>query len=327
MKKFQNKLAYKQYSSMKHYNYTIIIPHHNIPSLLKRCLASIPIYEDIQTIVVDDNSDIKYRTEMQQLEQDFPYVHFHYLKENGGAGKARNIGLQLAKGKYIIFADSDDYFNYCFTQVLLDYTDSNYDIIYFNANSTDTETYKTTWRSLHLNRMIELYKRNPSKAFFKLKYNFGEPWCKMVKKEIILKNQITFDETNIHNDTKYSYLVGFYCKSAHIDERAIYCVTDRIGSVSKRVSADRLIARTMVFSTANSFYRRNNIKFFDERAIRPLIYFILHKQISNANKCCKILLNSGMTKIEILIKIILYPILITPIIALKINKILLNKFI
>ena len=38
-------------------NYSIIIPHKNIPNLLQRCLDSIPNREDVQIIVVDDNSD------------------------------------------------------------------------------------------------------------------------------------------------------------------------------------------------------------------------------------------------------------------------------
>ena len=38
-------------------NYSIIIPHKNIPQLLQRCLDSIPVRDDVQVIVVDDNSD------------------------------------------------------------------------------------------------------------------------------------------------------------------------------------------------------------------------------------------------------------------------------
>lgn len=310
---------------MEKYNYTIIIPHHNLPTLLERCLSSIPVRKDTQIIVVDDKSDIQYKSELLQLEQNFPQVQFFYLETNGGGGKARNIGLQLAKGKYILFADSDDYFNYCFNQVLSEYENADYDIIYFDANSTDTDTYQVTWRNMHLHKMIDLYKKNPSKALFNLKYKFGEPWCKMVKKEVIKKNKITFDETNIHNDTKYSYSVGFYSKTAHIDERAIYCVTDRIGSVSKRVSIDRQITRAKIFSTANSFYKQNHIKLFDERAIRPLIYFLIHRQTTNSKKCIQILLKSGMTRIELLTKVILYPILIAPTIISKIIKYTLQK--
>lgn len=42
---------------MSNINYSIIIPHKNIPQLLQRCLDSIPIRDDVQVIVVDDNSD------------------------------------------------------------------------------------------------------------------------------------------------------------------------------------------------------------------------------------------------------------------------------
>jgi glycosyltransferase involved in cell wall biosynthesis len=44
---------------MNEINYTIIIPHKNIPDLLKRCLDSIPEQDDRQVIVVDDNSNIE----------------------------------------------------------------------------------------------------------------------------------------------------------------------------------------------------------------------------------------------------------------------------
>ena len=39
-------------------NYSVIIPHKNIPKLLQRCLDSIPVRDDLQVIVVDDNSDL-----------------------------------------------------------------------------------------------------------------------------------------------------------------------------------------------------------------------------------------------------------------------------
>lgn len=310
---------------MEQYIYTIIIPHHNLPTLLRRCLHSIPNRKDLQTIVVDDNSDTKYKQEIQLLEKEFPQIYFHYLEKNGGGGKARNSGLQLAKGKYILFADSDDFFNYCLDSVFSDYVNSDFDIIFFDANSVDTDTYKPTWRCLHLNKMIMMYKKNPSKALFDLKYKFGEPWCKMVKRNLIQTNNISFDETPIHNDTKYSYLVGYYGKQIHVDNRAIYCVTDRKNSVSKNISIDRLLIRASIFSTANAFFKKNEIHIFDERAIRPLIHFLLNRQIINVKRCNDILKKSGMSEIDIITKVIIYPFLILPTIILKAQKHLLDK--
>ena len=80
------------------FNYTIIIPHHNLPHLLYRCLSSIPNRNDIQTIVIDDKSDEQYIQDLKEIESQFVNVSFYYLSECSGAGKARNIGLKKALG-------------------------------------------------------------------------------------------------------------------------------------------------------------------------------------------------------------------------------------
>ena len=99
-------------------NYTFIIPTRNIPLLLNRCLNSIPLRNDIQIIVVDDNSDPKI------VNQDnFPFknrknVEVIFNKYSKGAGYARNLGLQLAKGKWLLFPDADDFYVDGFIDIL-----------------------------------------------------------------------------------------------------------------------------------------------------------------------------------------------------------------
>ena len=290
-----------------HNDYSIIIPHHNIPHLLRRCLASIPHREDTQIIVVDDKSDDAYLSELQKIGQDYPWVQFIYLPEGHGAGKARNVGLEHAKGTYVFFADADDFFNYCIGQVLDDYADSTYDAVFFDANSVDTDIYTTTYRCLHLNEIIRKFDRNLAKSIFELKYTFGEPWCKMVKREVIEKNNIRFSETVIHNDTRYSYLIGFYSENIHVDKRAIYCVTDRIDSVSKCISKDRLLTRTAVFTEANQFFKKHKINRFDERSLRPLINFVIKGDIPHAKQCIHIMKRKGMTTNSIVFHCLFFP--------------------
>ena len=89
-------------------NFSIIIPHHNTPELLKACVDSIPIRDDLQIIIVDDNSD-KSVVDFN----NFPGVACKNLEvvlsqKGRGAGWARNEGLKYAQGKWILFADSDD---------------------------------------------------------------------------------------------------------------------------------------------------------------------------------------------------------------------------
>lgn len=84
-------------------NYSVIISHKDIPELLQRCLNSIPQREDIEVIIIDDGS----KAVPVLTREDAELVA---LSENGGAGHARNIGLQHAKGNWVLFIDADDFF-------------------------------------------------------------------------------------------------------------------------------------------------------------------------------------------------------------------------
>lgn len=240
------------------------------------------------------------------MEKDFDYVDFVYLRTVGGGGKARNEGLKKAKGDYVIFADADDYFNYCIYQILEEYANTFYDLVFFNANSVDTNTYLGATRCCNLNRLIADYGKNPSKAIFNLKYLFGEPWCKMIKHEIIVNNDIRFSETKIHNDTKFSYLVGHYSSNIFVDDRALYCVTERKNSVSRNPSTEALLTRTEVFSEATMFYRRNGIKMFGLFTFNALFKFLIRGDVANSKRCIKIMKSKGMSNGLITYGFILY---------------------
>ncbi|MBD5132456.1 MAG: glycosyltransferase family 2 protein [Clostridiales bacterium] len=261
------------------YTYTIIIPHYNIPHLLERLLRSIPKRTDLQVIVVDDCSprDAKYK--LDALKDNFPVVEFYTTEKNGGGGKARNIGMKYAKGRYLIFSDADDYFTSEFSDILEDYSGSdNYDIIFFNAKSVDSITYQPKARANHLDELIKLSERDLEKGKIALKYLFGEPWCKIIKREIVIKNKIFFDEIPIHNDTFYSYMVGYYAKDIRIDSRIGYVITERSASVSKQLSEEKLIIREKVFSRKNQFLKRNYIPVLD-----PLMFLPLSDAIKKRN--------------------------------------------
>ena len=121
-------------------NYSIIIPHKNIPDLLQICLDSIPERDDIEIIVVDDNSDeeIISKSDFPGLERSDCKVIF--TKEGKGAGYARNVGLDNANGKWILFADADDYFVDDFLIILDKYSILEFDTIYFKLKSINITT-------------------------------------------------------------------------------------------------------------------------------------------------------------------------------------------
>lgn len=271
------------------YQYSIIIPHYNTPILLNRLLSSIPKRKDLEIIVVDDCSSKQYQNPLKDLKAVYYWVTFLSTDQNGGGGKARNLGIEKSKGKYIIFADADDFFTEGFTEILSTYTCENIaDIIFFNGTSTDSNTGIKTNRADHLNYFIKLSKLNRKKGELYLKYLFGEPWCRIVKKEFINKYKLKFEELPIHNDTLFAYLSSFYAHYINIDDRIGYCVTDREESVSKIFSIPKLIIREEVFAKKNMFLKANGINVIDPIVFNPFTNAIRRRNLSLLIKLIKI---------------------------------------
>ena len=274
-------------------NYTIIIPHHNIPELLDRCLSSIPRRDDVQIIVVDDCSRKELLPAIHEVEKKFPGVVFVYDKKGGGGGHARNVGLTYAQGKYIMFADADDFFNDCFNAILDDFIGAEEDLIFFKGNSVDTDSYAPAHRADHLNEFVDAHLRGEDINGNLLRYKFGEPWARMVKTSVIFDNDIRFDETKIHNDTTYAYLVGYYGKTFSVDTRPLYCVTVRSGSVSVRTDDSRIKTRVSVFARAEQFYKTHNIPMEVTEHYVQLARLLAHGKFALYSECCKIIVECG----------------------------------
>ncbi len=146
---------------MNDFKYSIIIPHKNTPSLLTRCVTSIPQRDDLQIVIIDDNSNpnIVDFNNFPITNNDYTIVIFDKL--GGGSGRARNIGMNKATGEKFIFADADDFFTYCFNEVLDEYKDDMSDIVYFNASSCDSTTYTDApYRGQERKNLFEGYKKN-----------------------------------------------------------------------------------------------------------------------------------------------------------------------
>ena len=251
-------------------NFTVIIPHKNVPLLLERLINSIPIRNDLEIIVVDDGSDEDVVKLVNHKIGNRGDISIIFNKESRGAGYARNCAIPLAKGKWILFADSDDFFNESFGDFLREYVDSDADAIYFNANSVDSDTLEPSSRVDHLHKFIDEYKRNREHGELILRYLFTEPWCKMVKQELIQVNNILFEESRIRNDVRFSYLVGYYAKKIIVDYRQLYCVTTRKNSLSRDFTFQASMDEMKVYAGWKKFFIDHNIPLdvpkFDYRA-------------------------------------------------------------
>lgn len=89
---------------------SIVIPAHNVERYINRCIKSIlnQSYSNIEIIIVEDSSTDKTGAICDNYSINNSNIIVKHVK-NKSAGKSRNEGIELAKGKYIIFVDSDDY--------------------------------------------------------------------------------------------------------------------------------------------------------------------------------------------------------------------------
>lgn len=234
-------------------NYTIIIPHKDIPQLLQRCLASIPQREDLQIIVVDDNSD--------PTKVDFAHfpgldcfdVECYFTKEGKGGGYARNVGLKHARGKWLLFADADDFFHDNLLDSLDKWKDSERDIIYFGCDSVMSDTLEPT-----SSRIYDIRALSRENLFLP---DWYVPWGKMLRSDLINGHHILFDEVKYANDVMFSCLCEHYA-GENIDKcnSLIYCSTVRADSLVYCNEPDNLITRFRVLISVNKRIRRWNLK-------------------------------------------------------------------
>lgn len=208
---------------MEKYNYSIIIPHKNAPELLFRCVTSIPSREDIQIIVVDDNSDEGIVDWNRFTSDKSKNIELVLTKEGKGAGYARNVGLKHAKGKWILFADCDDYYYNGFLSVLDKYSQGDYEVVYYSYSIKvgDMDNTPKTY-----NELLSKLNESPNEDVEQLlKYGLRAPWNKIVRKTFIEKYKIHFEESINGNDLFYSYQVGYFSKKIGIELSPLYHYT------------------------------------------------------------------------------------------------------
>lgn len=211
-------------------NYSLIIPHHNCPELLDRLLNTIKYRDDSEIIVIDDNSD----PNIVNFD-DFPGtsrndVKVIFSKDKGrGAGHARNLGVAQANGKWLLFADSDDYYNTSNLEALKDkYMNvDDIDIVYLNAQMVDESG--NVVGNTYITNYIQNYLNNRFFSEKVLRYGVWEPWNRMVKRDVVISNNICFDEIPVGNDQMFSLKCSRYSKRISVETDVVYNYFKPIG--------------------------------------------------------------------------------------------------
>ncbi len=225
--------------------FSIILPIYNVEKYLEECIDSVlkQRFTDYELILVDDGSPDnsgKICDEYALKDNRIRVVH----KVNGGLSDARNVGLQHARGKYIIYIDSDDYvisddFLSCVYNSAIK-SDSDI-IIYKFQQFTDGETklspcaYSLTEAS-NIENTDDLLQNLVQKDAF-----YASAWTKSIKRDFLINSGVLFEKGLLGEDNEwYLHLLssGDYKISA-IDKPFI-AYRQRAGSISKTTKIKNL---------------------------------------------------------------------------------------
>ena len=91
---------------------TVIIPSYNVKEYIEECLESLKkqTFTDFEVLCVDDGSDDRTVDIIKEYAVSDPRFQYVGMDHCGKAGLMRNEGIKRAKGEYLLFMDSDDFF-------------------------------------------------------------------------------------------------------------------------------------------------------------------------------------------------------------------------
>ena len=195
-----------------------------------RCLGSIPVRDDIQVIVIDDcspNSN-NYLERYPQLTR--PYLEYYKTPIGGSAGRARNIGLDHARGKWVICMDADDLFVENMEEILEEAKDRTEDVLYYNYKTVLSEDITKQGHRGGYQKFFEEYKHR--KIDYKFRYGFDSMWGKIISNKMVQEYHIRCDETRCGNDVAFSFKCGAFAKSIAIIDKTFFIITERAGTLA-----------------------------------------------------------------------------------------------
>lgn len=240
---------------------SVIVPVYHVEAYLEKCIKSIiaQTYKNLEIILVDDGSDDgcpQICDEWAHRDSRIKVIH----KKNGGLSDARNAGLELAKGVYIGFVDSDDYIDCTFYEKLYkalvkgnaDLSMCNYKMVDCNGNDDKYDN-----NNLPIHDEVLLGKEVFIDKILSGRYGYWVvAWNKLYKKELIVGKK--FIVGKYHEDEYFFNSVMPICKRVACIEQPLYYYVQRSGSIME--SGGHVLDKVGALSERTRLYLEKDVK-------------------------------------------------------------------
>lgn len=234
--------------------FSVIIPHRNSLEFLPKLFSTIPNDRRLEIILID-NSPIPITKEDVAIDREYTLLR---SEPDRGAGGARNVGIENAKGKWLIFADADDFFSENAFDLFFSKSDSDAEIIYTCMGGVYANTGEPSNRGDQFTEKVRGY-LNGTLSELDLRTGFASPCCKMISSALVERHSIRYDEVVAHNDNYFSLLSGFYAKKIEAIDYITYIATVSRGSLTRRRDYPVVYSRFWVTLKRNKFLKEHHM--------------------------------------------------------------------
>lgn len=226
---------------------SIIVPIYNVEKYLKKCINSIlnQTYKNIEVILIDDGSIDKCPqicNEYAIKDNRVKVIH----KQNGGLSSARNAGLDIVKGKYISFIDSDDYIDINMIKRLYEVLKKDQsDLAICNMNYVYENKKTISSKYVLDNNLLNNY------AIIEKLYENGSANYVVVCNKLYQKylwDDIRFPIGEIHEDEAVIHKILLKCKKISTIKESLYFYLQREESIMHRHKTEKNMIKYEIFA-------------------------------------------------------------------------------
>lgn len=205
---------------------SVVVPVYNVQKYIARCMDSLvgqTFQKPYEIIVIDDGSTDDSIKIVEEYQKEYSNIIIHH-QENRGLSVARNTGIQLATGQYLIFVDSDDSLRLDTLQLLYDeMTKSELDLVIFEHKGIYEEGFSR--EEIPKNRNITNYQVVSGTSVLErigaeLISEYNASACRyMIRRKVLEEHNLTFYPSILHEDELFTPQLLYACQRIkHIDE-------------------------------------------------------------------------------------------------------------
>lgn len=198
---------------------SFIIPSYNFADYIECCVKSIlsQTYSNIEVIIVNDGSTDNSKQVIERLvEKDSRIRAIH--KENEGVSIARNVGLNISKGEYVVFVDADDYLAHDYAEYMLSLVKETGGEFCLSVNCFTNKKESQVEKEF-----VTVMTSDEAMSLLLSPRVIVGSWNKIFKRQFLIDNKLTFSSSLFYGEgLKFITSVAQLCSSVGVGNRKVY---------------------------------------------------------------------------------------------------------